>query len=268
MNVQEILNKVGVKPNKLKGQNFLVDEEVLKKIISSASIKKGENIIEIGPGLGILTNALMLEGANVVAIESQREFADFLRNKFKHRDVDIIVDNAVFAIPKLIIKPPYSVVSNLPYNITSPVINLFLTKVPNAPQKMVLMVQKEVAERLTAPPGSSKRGILTVLIETLCENKEILFFVPPTSFWPQPKVTSAVIRLTLKRDGDKSEVEKTMAVVKAGFSKKRAQLKNALKPHFGNVEETLHSLALDPCVRAEDLKAEDWQKLAYSIKRK
>ncbi len=268
MNVPTTLRKIGVKPSKLYGQNFLVDKEVLEKIIEVANIKKGDRIVEIGPGLGVLTGALMAKGASVLAIEKQREFVDYLRNKFKHRNVCVVANNALFAIPKLTVEPPYSVVANLPYSITSPVINLFLTKAPTPPQKMILMVQKEVAERLTAPPRASERGILTVLVEMLCRGKRIVFSVPPTSFWPPPKVYSAVIELTLKEEYSKAMVKKTMAVVKAGFSKKRAQLKNALKPSFIDVEKTLLSLALDPCLRAEDLTAKDWQRLANHIKHK
>ena len=99
MNVPTTLRKIGVKPSKLYGQNFLVDKEVLEKIIEVANIKKGDRIVEIGPGLGVLTGALMAKGASVLAIEKQREFVDYLRNKFKHRNVCVVANNALLLSP-------------------------------------------------------------------------------------------------------------------------------------------------------------------------
>lgn len=296
--VLSTLNKIGIKPNRLKGQNFLIDEEVLQTIIKNSQIGEGETVVEVGPGLGVLTRALLQAGAKVIAIEQEREFGEYLRKNFKGSPLSVLIGNAVFKIPELELPAHYKVVANLPYSITSPVINLFLTRstgsgltqskvegltrVTPLPSAMILMVQREVAERLTAPPGDSNRGILTVLIE-LMGSAEIIALVPPTAFHPAPKVESAIIRIGITRptecrsfgQGDLElglrgeKVEKVMRVVKAGFAKKRAQIKNSFKLSLGlsssAVDKWLAEAKIDPTLRAEDLTVENWQRLAQTL---
>jgi len=264
MNIDKVKNelgKLGIRPNKLMGQNFLVDDDVLDNIIKVAGIKKGETVVEIGPGLGVLTSRLLSAGAKVVAIEQQREFGEYLRKQFKGQELDVIITNAVLKIPELRLPKGYKVVSNLPYSITSPVINLFLSR-DNKPSEMVLMVQKEVAQRLTAQKNSSERGLLTVLVELICSENVKLFDVSRQNFYPEPKVESAVIKLKIADSPtDPKKIEGVMQVAKAGFSKKRAILKNALKPKFGDTTSLLQRAGIDPTARAEDLIKEEWEQL-------
>ena len=150
MNKQEViatLNRIGIKPNKLKGQNFLVDEKVLQTIIETSGAGRGSTVVEVGPGLGVLTEALLKAGARVIALEQERQFVEYLRKKFDGSPLSVLAGNAVLKIPELKLPPEYAVVSNLPYSITSPVINLFLTRVSPRPMSLTLMVQGEVAER-------------------------------------------------------------------------------------------------------------------------
>ncbi len=295
MTIDQIKSELGrqnIKPNKFKGQNFLVDEDVLDTIIKSADIKKGETIVEIGPGLGALTSKLLSAGANVIAIEQEREFGEYLRKKYKGYPLDVIIANAVLKIPELVLPKNYKVVSNLPYSITSPVINLFLTRgcrceesqqgdvaisknnrdcfVPRNdnrcyPEKMVLMVQKEVAQRLVAKSGESERGVLTVVVELLSKKREIVTTVPPSSFYPAPKVESAILEILLSPTTPPENFEGVMSVVKTGFSKKRAKLKNALKPKYGDTTSLLKSAGISENLRAEDVTPEQWIKLTSSI---
>jgi len=286
--IKNELNKLNIKPNKLLGQNFLVDEKILDTIITTAQIKRGETVVEIGPGLGVLTSRLLSAGAKVLAIEQDRKLGEYLRKKLKGQELDLIIDNAVLKIPELRLPQEYKVVSNLPYSITSPVINLFLTRGchceqseaisglprPSSPRndicrpsQMVLMVQKEVAQRLNAKSGESERGLLTVIVELFSKNSKIVQTVPPSSFWPQPKVNSAILEILLSPTHPPKNLEGTIALVKAGFSKKRAKLKNALKPKFGDTTSLLQSVGIDLNLRAEDLTAEQWMKLAGGIDR-
>jgi len=126
--IKKTLSKLGIRPNKLLGQNFLVDESALGVMVRAADIKPGDTVVEIGPGLGVLTSALLKAGAKVIAIEQERKFGEYLRKNFKGHELDVIIDNAVLKIPDLRLPARYKVVSNLPYSITSPVINLFLTR--------------------------------------------------------------------------------------------------------------------------------------------
>jgi len=269
MNKQEViasLNKIDIKPNRMRGQNFLVDEKVLQTIIETSGAGRGSTVVEVGPGLGVLTEALLKAGARVIALEQERQFVEYLRKKFDGSPLSVLAGNAVLKIPELKLPPEYAVVSNLPYSITSPVINLFLTRVSPRPMSLTLMVQGEVAERLTAPVGSSKRGILTVLIEML-GSARLVARVSPASFYPSPKVESAVIRIDIGRQtSDVEETEKVMRVVKAGFSKRRAQIRNALKLGLkldvADVNRILSESNIDPTLRAEDLTANNWQVLA------
>lgn len=264
--IRNILNKINIRPNNLKGQNFLIDEPVLDKIIQSADIKRGETIVEIGPGLGALTSKLLSAGANVIAIEQEREFGEYLRKKFKGYPLDVIIANAVLKIPELVLPKNFKVVSNLPYSITSPVINLFLTSSAiYRPKKMVLMVQKEVAQRLIAKSGESERGVLTVVVELLSKKRNIVVTVPPSSFYPQPKVDSAILEILLSPTTPPENFEGVMSIVKAGFSKKRAKLKNALKPKYGDTTSLLQSVGIGENSRAEDITPDQWIKLASSI---
>lgn len=264
-NLKNQLSKLGVKPNKLMGQNFLIDDKVLDDIIAAANIREGETVVEIGPGLGVLTSRLLRAGAKVIAIEREREFGEYLRKQFKGQELDVIIDNAVFMIPKLQLPDGYKVVSNLPYSITSPVINLFLQR-PQKPKEMILMVQKEVAERLTAQKNSSDRGLLTVLVELNCDQNLIVRAVSRQSFFPEPNVESSVIKLKIADSPiDSQKIERVMQVVKLGFSKKRAQLKNALKPKFGDTTSLLQVCGINPMARAEDLSAQEWVKLSEHL---
>lgn len=287
-NIKNELGRLGIRPNKLLGQNFLVDDAVLDDIITAANIRPGETVVEIGPGLGVLTSRLLSAGAKVVAVEQQREFGEYLRKQFKGQELDVIIANAVLKIPELRLPKGYKVVSNLPYSITSPVINLFLSQgchcerersnlgiaasshgeigIPRndicRPNEMILMVQKEVAERLTAKKNSSERGVLTVLIELLCCSNIIVKAVSRQSFWPEPKVESAIIKLKIADSpADPKKIEGVMQIVKAGFSKKRAKLKNALKPKFGDTTSLLRACGIDSSARAEDLSSQEWKKL-------
>jgi len=267
-------------PAKL-GQNFLRDASIIQKIIQAADLTPADLVVEIGPGEGIMTVALSEAAGKVLAIEIDRNLIPTLQKKFsQNKKVEIInADVLKINLPELVetrqcLVPTgkYKVVANIPYYITSPIIRLFLeSEIP--PQEMILMVQKEVAERIVASPG--KMSILALSVKYYA-TAQIIFSVPSTAFFPVPKVDSAVIRivpnpttiLPLKGGGIKGGVErkKFFRVVRAGFSAKRKTLANNLANSFHldkeAVENKLNKLGLAPLTRAQELSLEDWKKLA------
>ncbi len=259
-------------PKKQLGQNFLKNPDVASKIAAAAAIIKSDTVLEIGPGTGILTKELVKTDAAVFAIEKDYKLITNLQKIYKNtKNLKIVHQDALwFDIDNT--KAGYKVVANIPYNITSPLIRKFLES-DNKPELMVLMVQKEVAERITAKPGSSARGLLTLIVEFYAD-AEILFEVPRNEFYPIPKVDSAVIKITTKKphlrgEGKKVQSEFFFKIVKAGFSAKRRQVHNSLSATLrlekNIVLDILSKAKIDPMLRAEDLTLEQWFALAQAL---
>jgi 16S rRNA (adenine1518-N6/adenine1519-N6)-dimethyltransferase len=257
-------------PTKL-GQNFLKDKRVIQRIISSANLQPDDFVIEIGPGEGVLTEELVKYAKNVIAIEIDTSLARKLKEKFKNTPNLEIVNADILKInfPELItshklMSSGYKVIANLPYYITSPIIRLLLeAKFP--PQEMILMVQKEVAERIVAKPG--KMSILAVSVQYYAKPKA-LFEVSRENFSPVPKVDSMVIKIADISHKNKSEKEVRIffRVVKSGFCAKRKTLINNLSSSLHldkkNVTEKLKKINLNPNVRAQELGLEKWKELS------
>jgi 16S rRNA (adenine1518-N6/adenine1519-N6)-dimethyltransferase len=275
----KILKLKIIMPTKL-GQNFLKDDAIVKKIVAAVNLKAGDFVLEIGPGKGILTEELSKQAGTVVAIELDRELCKILRNKFSNtKNVEIIESDVLkLDLKKLfqnsltkadkIQNSSYRVIANIPYYITSPIIRLFLEN-ENPPDEMILMVQKEVAERIAAKPG--KMSILAVSVQYYAD-AEILFEVGKENFDPVPEVDSAVIRITRHSQLDTRNEEFTknfFRIVKAGFSAKRKTLANNLANslHLSKnvVEEKLKTISLNGMARAQELSIDDWKKLALLI---
>lgn len=251
-------------PTKL-GQNFLKDNSVIGKIIAAANLRPDDFVIEIGPGKGILTEKLAEKAGKVSAIEIDRNLVEFLRNKFKDKkNIEIInADILKINLPELLGNQmsQYKIVANIPYYITSPIIRLFLEQ-KLQPEKMILMIQKEVAERIVAKPG--EMSILAVAVQHYADSK-ILFDVPKTAFEPAPKVDSAVIEITPQKIFDKEKDARFFRIVRAGFSGKRKTLLNNFSASFHldkkEAEEKLKTAGINPTVRAQELSLEDWKNL-------
>ncbi len=257
-------------PTKL-GQNFLINENIAKKMAQSANLTPSDFVLEIGPGKGILTEELAKHVGKIVAIEIDGNLAEILKNKFRDREnVEIIQGDILKINLKNILGNEaykYKVVANLPYYITSPIIRLFLeSEIP--PSEMILMVQKEVAERIAAKAG--KMSILAVSVQYYAR-MEILFKVGKKDFNPVPEVDSAVIRITPhpgslpeRDEGDFNR--KFFRIVRAGFCAKRKTLANNLANSFHLdkkiVDEKLGSLKIKNTARAQELSVDNWKKLA------
>lgn len=261
-NLKNLLKKHDIRPLRKMGQNFLLDNGILKKIIDAAELNSGDIVLEIGPGLGILTLELARKVKRVVAVEKDRKIYEILENILKGKNIKNveIINQDILKIPDVQLYRDrdkvgnYKIIANLPYYITSPIIRKFL-EIKNKPSLMVLMLQKEVAQRICAQ--SPKMNLLAVAIQFYAEPK-IIGYVNKKSFYPQPKVDSAIIRIIPKKEIPKIDTEKFFKIVKAGFSSKRKMLKNNLSGI--NFEKT----GLSPKIRAENLSINEWLKI-YEI---
>ncbi len=269
--IKEICSKYDITPSKSKGQNFLIDQNIVKKIIDAAEIKKDETVVEVGPGVGVLTEDLIKAAKKVVAVEVDKKILEFLRVQFLAEKKLEIIGEDILRLNKKeagLNNFKYKVVSNLPYNITSKFLRLSLEQEPK-PSEMILMVQKEVAKRIVAKAGDMS------LLSLSCQfysQPEILFFVSRNSFWPIPDVDSAVIKLKLFSNLDEKIDESTLfKIARMGFSSKRKQLHNnfsaGLKINSEKAKEIITGEGFDEKVRAQDLSVIDWIKLTQGLKK-
>lgn len=262
-------------PRQKLGQHFLHDTSVLDRMLDSAPCEPAQLVVEVGPGRGVLTQALLSRGDRVLAIEWDGELTDRLQVKFAGNENVTIVhaDIRTFYLMQYLkmagnVEPQYRIIANLPYYLTS----YFLRQVFQyevLPQNMTILVQKEVAERIVAPPGSSERSILSVLCQAYSEPK-LLFVVPAKAFTPPPKVDSAVLQFKIISRTFFSDIDERQffRFVKAGFSAKRKTLANALSGGLrlekGVVEDFFKTTHIDPSQRAQDLTLDQWKKLAQA----
>ena len=270
--IKNLLKKYGARPSRRFGQNFLVDKGAVGRIIKAAELKKGDTVLEIGPGTGTLTQELAKRVKKVAAVEKDREMTRVLKGTLKDfKNVEIFQGNILnFKNWGLKIKNSYKVVANLPFYITSPVIRHFLEAVEMKPQQMVLVVQKEVGQRICARPP--RMSILAVSVQLYAEAK-IISYIPKRNFWPRPKVDAAIISIRPKPGLGrlKPGLRRTFfEVVKAGFSQPRKQLANNLSKKLNlnksTVEKWLSKNRIRPSQRAETLSVEDWINLTRSFK--
>jgi 16S rRNA (adenine1518-N6/adenine1519-N6)-dimethyltransferase len=270
--IQSLLKKHNFAPNKFLGQNFLIDEEVLDRIVETADIKEGDNVIEIGPGLGVLTQALLAKGANVVAIEKDIDLVPVVKENLKEfKNVKISNDDFLaIDLDELVSGfegKSYKIVSNIPYYITSPVLRKILTA-ETKPQEIVFLVQREVAERISANPGDM--SVISVFVQ-FYGTPSVEKVVKPESFWPAPKVESAILKIILdkKPQLEDDELKAFWRLVKIGYSSRRKTLANNLAAglHIRPVEirETLKKLGFSDKTRAQELTMEDWLRLAKNL---
>lgn len=249
------------------GQNFLIDTACVSRIVAALDAKAGDTIIEIGPGRGALTERIVESEARVIAVEIDRDLVPELRARFADKPNFEVIEAdflEVDVFERVAAEDPnkVKVVGNLPYYISTPIIQKlidFRTKFAAA----VLMLQKEVVDRLTARPGSSERGYITVLSENAFETEK-LFEVSPESFRPAPKVHSAVARMTPRPQTitDSPEFRK---LISRAFAQKRKTIFNNLKDAFPNAAEVLARSNIEPGRRAETLTLGEWNSLLYEL---
>lgn len=260
-------NKTTGYAKKSLGQNFLIDEEVIAKIISSLDISAGDNVLEIGPGRGALTGRLLDSGAELTALEIDRELVPRLNLEYADRANFRCIEGDILAVDleDIVHGPSVKLVGNLPYYISTAILQKLIEH-RQLFARIVLMLQKEVVERIVAKPGDSARGYLTVLIENAFRS-ERLFDVPPTAFVPRPKVESTVVLLTPKRSvlGNESLFRELAGI---SFAQKRKTILNNLKQRVVGAEDRLKEASIEPHRRAETLTSAEWAALVDSVEKK
>ena len=255
-----------LRPTRSLSQNFLTDAEALDAIVNAAELAPGEAVVEVGPGLGVLTRRLLAAGCDVLAVELDPRLAAYLRRElggvpgFELIEADALTVEGVGCFPGR----PYKLVANIPYHITSPLLHHFLEG-GHPPDAAVLLVQREVAERVASPPGGM--SYLSVFVQHLAE-AEVVAIVPAAAFEPAPKVDSAVLRLRRRARPlvDANGREAFYRIVQAGFRQRRKQIHNALSRELpvdrGEIEAAFEACVIAPDRRAQTLEVAEWACLA------
>ncbi|MFC1962067.1 16S rRNA (adenine(1518)-N(6)/adenine(1519)-N(6))-dimethyltransferase RsmA [Chloroflexota bacterium] len=262
---QKILRRFDFKTRKQLGQHFLIDEDVLQFIVNAAELTPADNVIEVGAGLGVLTQELAQRAGRLFAIEMDDKLAKILqKTPASFPNTTIINENVLNIAPSsLSATEPYKVVANLPYYITSPVLRHFL-EAKAKPQMILVMVQKEVAEVIAARAG--QRSVLSISVQ-FYGRPEIVRYVPASAFYPAPEVDSALLKIAVYPEPivAVSNVEGFFAIVRAGFTTPRKQIANSLSQGLniakGEAQHLLEQAGVAPQRRAETLTMEEWAKL-------
>src|SRR6266571_4356980 len=237
--IAETLRQIRVAPIKTLGQNFLHDQNLARWIVAKAELRPHDYVVEIGPGLGALTEHILISGARVLAIEKDARLVQFLRERFSNQRFEVMHADALqFDVRKLFAKGKVKLPANLPYYVSTQLITRFIDP-PSPIAFALLLLQKEVARRLAVSPGTEDHGILTLMVQVQCR-VEYLRTVSKTAFLPQPEVDSAFVRLTPRRK----------------------QLGKLIRSYFPSWDEAASQLGIKRNARAEDLSLEQWIALA------
>jgi 16S rRNA (adenine1518-N6/adenine1519-N6)-dimethyltransferase len=293
--LKALLEPFGITPVHDRGQNFLLDDSVVQKMLAAAHVKPGDNVLEIGPGPGILTAMLLDAGANVVAVELDMKLRALLRERFGARKNFQLAEGDVlkFSNEELAamfvrdggadksrgelntstpqhLNTSYKLIANLPYAITSKAITKFITEAPAA-KSVTIMIQREVADRILAKPRDMSS--LAVLVQTYADVRRVTN-VPSGAFFPPPKVDSAVIHMERKSDSQLRDFfaglspERYFTIVRTAFAAPRKQLKNTLAG-LAKDEKSLHQAFIEtkikPSARPEELNVENWRRLGIVL---
>ncbi len=274
--IKELLATYGAVPNKVMGQNFLINKNALAKVINAAELKKTDTVLEIGPGIGVLTQELAQRTKKVIAIEKDRQMIEILAKTLKDfKNIEIISGDILKLDPRpYTLDPIYKVVANIPYYLTSPLIRKLLES-ENPPTEIILMVQKEVAQRICAKPPNM--SILAVSVQFYATPK-IISYISKGCFLPVPKVDSAIIKIVPFKARGGQTPARFFEVVKAGFSQPRKQLAGNLAKSFNpssraelttgqkkdKIVKWLLKNNIQPEQRAETLSVQDWEGLTMT----
>jgi 16S rRNA (adenine1518-N6/adenine1519-N6)-dimethyltransferase len=274
VSIKQELREYGLFPKKRLGQHFLVDRNILSKVIRTAEVGKEDVVLEVGPGLGEMTLALARLAKQVIAVEIDPKLAEILEKKLADcPNVELVkgdilkVDFGSFLRKE---GHPVKVVANLPYQISTPLLFRFIES-KEAFSTFTLMLQREVAERMVAPPGGKEYGPLSIFVQLFLD-MSLRFFIKPPAFFPSPKVESAVVHMVWKGKPllDEKDEKWFKSVVKASFSHRRKTLANALKHSElslpDSFESRMEKVGIDPRRRPETLTIEEFISLAEALK--
>ncbi len=266
--VERYLRHHGLGARKSLSQNHLADGQVLERIIEVAAVQPGERVVEVGPGVGILTAQLLAAGAQVTAVELDFRLAGHLRQRFiDEPGLTLVERDFLDTDVSEVAADPWALVANVPYHITSPILHHVLGAEPR-PRRFVMMVQKEVAERVASPPGGM--SYLSVFVQYHAD-VELAFGVPATAFEPAPEVDSAVlVGITRERRLDEQDEDELWRLVQAGFRERRKMIHNVLARQLAGlarerVGAALEACGIEPDRRPQTLSVEEWLALRAAL---
>ncbi len=271
--IRDLAKKINLKPTKKLGQNFVIDQNTVEKIVKTAQIDKSSNVIEIGPGLGSLTLALLQTGAKVTAIEIDEKLAKLLPQTAKNKGLNEqnlkVINKDALKIKDSDVDSSVNVlVANLPYNVSVPVILHFLEVFPNI-KKYLVMVQSEVADRLASPAGSKTYGAPSVKVQWYGQVKKS-FAISRNIFWPVPNVDSDLVEINRSKKIDETMRNNLFTLIDLAFEQRRKMLRSALSSLFGGSEKAsliLQSAQIDPQLRGEALSVDDYVRLTNVMRK-
>lgn len=260
--LKKLLDNLKKRPQKSLSQNFLIDGNIIRKIISAANITEGEAVLEIGPGPGALTEALLASGASLLAIEKDVHFYNALKT-WKHPSLSLLHRDVLSLDLPSLLKEKTKVVANIPYQITGILLQKLLP-MGKWISSLTLMLQKEVAERLIAAKGSSSYSSFT-LFAAHYSSPKLLFSVAPNCFYPKPKVTSAVVQLKLKQVDE--TLPSPLPLIRNAFQQRRKMLRSSLKNLYSpsQIEKALKQMGLPPTTRPQELSLEAFTQLHKTL---
>ena len=262
--IRALLERHGLAARKALGQNFVVDPNTVRRIASLSGVGEGDRVVEVGPGLGSLTLALVEVGARVTAVEMDAELVPILREAVAGHDVEIVEGDAQSVDWDAVLAdaPSWTLVANLPYNVATPLILDLLRDVPQI-ESMLVMVQLEVAERLAARPGDSAIGIPSVCV-AYHGGAEVVGRGPPTVFHPRPRVDSALVRI-VRHEAPPLDVpfERVEPLIRAAYNQRRKMIRKSLGGLLD--EAAIDAAGVDPTARPETLDLEAWGRLAAAL---
>jgi 16S rRNA (adenine1518-N6/adenine1519-N6)-dimethyltransferase len=268
--IRALLKGLGLRPQKGFGQNFLTSEAVLQRIVAAGEPSATDTVVEVGPGLGHLTRRLAEQAGRVIAVEIDRGLAQRLRETFRDVPNVEIVERDILRVEPgdLVDGQPYKVIANLPYYISSAAFRHFLEEAQQRPTRLVVMVQREVGERILAPAGDL--NLLAIGIQVFGKPRPVTR-VPPNAFYPQPRVESMVLRIDVyDRPVIQSPPETFFKVVSAGFAMPRKQLHNSLAQRLwmppSAAPELLRGVGIDPTRRPQTLSIAEWDRLTAEMR--
>lgn len=258
-----LLRRLGIRPRRENGQNFLIDGAVAEDLVEAAGVAAGETVLEIGPGLGAVTGVLVERGARVIAVELDEKLSSWLTAKYAGNSLVQVINGNVLKLKlgAIVKDGGYKLVSSLPFNITSIVLRNFLEYMPR-PSRIALLIQKEVAERVIAGPG--EMSILSVSSQYLSRPR-IIREVPAISFYPEPEVDGAILEIDVGPLPSPEERQKFFRIVHIGFSSKRKMLVNnlavGLRLPKDEIVKILEKTGISTTIRAEGLSVSQWKTL-------
>jgi len=271
--IPALLERHGLSPSRALGQNFLADPNTARRIVRLAGVEAGDRVLEIGPGIGSLTVALLEAGARVTAIELDRHVVPALLDTVGPDAITLLTGDAMTIDLDAVLTAdgdtggPWTAVSNLPYNVATPIVMRLLEDAPRI-GSMLVMVQREVGERLAAGPGTKAYGAVSVKVAYFASAR-VVGIVPPSVFVPAPRVESALVHLVRHPQPpvDVPSAARLFALVRAGFGQRRKMLRGALRTDLGDrTEADLVAAGIDPRARAETLTLDDWARLARVVR--